>query len=146
MRLLPVVAALAIGVGMLASGAGRAECDATTAVRGYFSALNRQDFGGALALTDGAAQASTSNMVNQLKSEAAAHHARVELKVTRVDVRPPGVEEPGRGVPVPVQFQIDVVGHKFCFKKVARKLEGFARFWVDPARRDRIVAIDGKLD
>jgi hypothetical protein len=148
MRLLPrvvVVATLGIVFGSVAPAMARAESDPAAAVRGYFSALNRQDFGGAIALTDGDAHARTNRMVNELKTEAAAHHARVEVKVTKVDVHPPGVAEPGRGVPVPVQFHIDVVGHKWCFKKVARKLDGIAKFWVDAERPDRILAIDGKL-
>ena len=116
----------------------------SVAVRSYFQALGRQDFSRALALTDGAAQTRTSHMVETLKSEAAAHHARVEVSVTRLDVRTPGAPE-ARGVPVPVAFHIDVVGHKWCFSKVARTLDGEARFYVDPSRPDRIVAIEGKL-
>lgn len=116
----------------------------SVAVRSYFQALGRQDFSRALALTDGAAQTRTSHMVDTLKSEAAAHHARVEVSVTRLDVRTPGAPE-ARGVPVPVAFHIDVVGHKWCFSKVARTLDGEARFYVDPSRPDRIVAIEGKL-
>ncbi|MDB4971600.1 MAG: hypothetical protein JWN44_7289 [Myxococcales bacterium] len=115
------------------------------AVKGYFQALDRQDFSRALAYTEGAAKGRTSRMVEQLKSEAAANHARVEVKVKRLDVKSAGVAEPGRGVPVPVAFHIDVVGHKFCFSKVARKLDGEARFYLDPARPDRIVAIEGRL-
>lgn len=121
-----------------------AEAGATAAVRGYFSALARQDFSGAIALTDGAAQKRTCNMVDKLKSEAAAHNARVEVKVTTLEVQAPG-EPDARGVPVPVAFHIDVVGHKWSFSKVARKLDGEARFYVDPARPDRIVAIEGRI-
>jgi hypothetical protein len=117
----------------------------TDCVRGYFDALGRQDFGGALALTDGAAQASTSRMVSTLQQEAASHHARVEVKVTRLAVKSPGAPLPGRGVPVPVQFHIDVIGHKWLCKRVARVLEGDAQFYVDPARAGRIVAIEGNL-
>jgi len=117
-------------------------CDA---VRGYFQALERQDFGRALALTDGSAQSQTSQMVAELKSEAKAHNARVEVRVKQLDVRPAGALQPGRGVPVPVAFRIDVVGKKWCFSKVARTLGGEARFWIDPERPDRIVAIEGHL-
>ena len=116
----------------------------TSAVRDYFQALGRQDFSRALALTDGAAQMRTSRMVETLKSEAAAHHARVEVSVTRLDVRSPGAPE-ARGVPVPVVFHIDLVGKKWCFSKVARTLDGEARFFVDPSRPDRIIAIEGKI-
>ena len=121
-----------------------AESGAIAAVRGYFRALDHQDFGRALALTGGAAQTRTSRMVNQLKSEAAAHQARVEVKVKQLDVRSPG-EPDARGVPVPVAFHIDVVGHKWCFSKVARRLAGEARFYVDPANAGRIIAIEGSL-
>jgi hypothetical protein len=123
-----------------------AETDPAAAVRCYFQALDRQDFSKALALTDGDAQAQTSHMVSTLKSEAAAAHARVEVQVKKVDVRELGAAEPGRGVPVAVQFHIDVVGKKWCFAKVARRLQGQAKFWVDPARAAKIVAIDGNLE
>jgi hypothetical protein len=121
-----------------------AEANPAAAVRGYFEALGHQDFGRALALTDGAAQARTSRMVDTLKSEAAAHNARVDVKVTRLDVQAPGAPD-ARGLPVPVAFHIDVVGHKWCFSKVARQLDGEARFYFDPARPERIVAIEGKI-
>jgi hypothetical protein len=140
-----VVVALGSTAAVLAvPSRAHAEVDPAAAVRGYFSALNRQDFGGAIALTDGDAHARTNSMVTELQKEAAAHHARVEVKVTRVDVAAPGAAE-SRGVPVPVQFHIDVVGHKMCFKKVARQLDGQARFWIDATRPDRIVAIEGEL-
>jgi hypothetical protein len=146
MHSIPCLLAAALAtVATFATTAAHANEDPAAAVRGYFSALNRQDFGGAIALTDGDAHARTNRMVDQLKQEAAAHHARVEVKVTKVDVRAPGVAEPGRGVPVPVQFHIDVVGHKWCFNKVARKLDGTARFWINAERPDRIVAIEGHL-
>ncbi|HEX9101710.1 MAG TPA: hypothetical protein VF997_05880 [Polyangia bacterium] len=138
----PLLLAAATAAAPLSTG--RAEAGPAAAVRGYFRALARQDFLGAIALTDGAAQKRTCNMVDKLKSEAAAHNARVEVKVTTLDVRAPG-EPDARGVPVPVAFHIDVVGHKWCFSKVARQLQGEARFYVDPARPDRIVAIEGNL-
>jgi hypothetical protein len=138
----PVILAV---VTVAAPLAARADANCSTdAVRGYFRALDRQDFTGAIAFTDGAAQASTSRMVNELRSEAAAHNARVEVKVKNLDVRAPGAPD-ARGVPIPVAFHIDVVGHKWCFSKVARKLEGQARFYVDPAHPDRIVAIEGQI-
>ena len=121
-----------------------AEAGPAAAVRGYFEALGRQDFGSALALTDGAAQARTSRMVDTLKSEAAAHHARVDVKVTKLDVREPGAPDE-HGLPITVAFHIDVVGHKWCFSKIARALDGVARFYFDPARPDRILAIEGRI-
>lgn len=138
------IAALLLAV--LAPVAARAEAAPAEAVRGYFEALDHQDFQRALALTRGAAQRRTSRMVSTLQREAAAHDARVEVKVKALAVRAPGEVEPGRGVPVPVEFEIDVIGHKWFFHKVARRLEGEARFWVDPERPDRIVAIDGRLE
>jgi len=140
----PLLLAATIATPLSGAHADAAEASATAAVRGYFSALARQDFSRAIALTDGAAQQCTSRMVSKLKSEAAAHNARVEVKVTKVDVSRPGAPE-ARGAPVPVAFHIDVVGKKWCFSKVARQLDGVARFWVDPSRPDRIVAIDGRL-
>jgi hypothetical protein len=82
--------------------------------------------------------------VSELKREAKKNQARVEVRVTRIDVQKPGAAE-ARGVPVPVQFHIDVVGHKWCFSKVARRLDGKARFYVDAAKPDKIVAIEGQL-
>lgn len=121
-----------------------AECDPGTSVRGYFAALDRQDFTSALALTDQQALASTSHMVDDLRRQAAKNHARVEVKVRKLAVAAP-VPGDARGLAVPVQFHIDVVGHKWCFHKVARVLEGNARFIIDPQDRGRIVAIEGKL-
>jgi hypothetical protein len=139
MRSLALLAVLASPVAV-----AHADCGMTDAVRGYFQALDRQDFGKALALTYGAAKARTSQMVEELKNEAAVHHAKVEVKVKQLDVHAPGSPE-AQGVPVPVAFHIDVVGKKWCFSKVARKLEGEARFYVDPAQPDHIVAIEGSL-
>jgi hypothetical protein len=121
-----------------------AESRPIRAVRHFFQALDRQDFGGALALTDGAAQADTSRMVSALQTEAARAHAHVEVKVTRLAFEPPRAPE-ARGVPVPVRFHIDVIGKKWMFQRVARTLDGDARFYVDPARLDRIIAIEGAL-
>ena len=98
------------------------------------------------ALTQGSAKARTSSMIDRLKKEAAEHHVNVEVRVKHLDVRTPGPPEP-RGVPVPVAFDIEVIGKKWCFSRIALRLNGEARFYVDPARPDdRIVAIDGRLD
>jgi hypothetical protein len=137
---------LALLILVAAPFAGHAQPSPAQAVRGYFDALGRQDFRSALAFTVAEAQKTTSHMVSTLQREAAEHGARVEVQVKEVDVAAPGSPEPGRGVPVPVQFHIDVVGHKWMFHKVARRLEGQARFWVDPDRADRIVAIEGDLE
>src|SRR3954470_10792840 len=126
MRFLVALIALAVPVAAVHADNN---CKPDDAVRGYFQALDRQDFGKAIALTDGSAQARTSHMVNKLKSEAAAHNAKVEVRVKQLDVRSPGSPE-ARGVPVAVAFRIDVVGKKYCFSKVARQLDGEARFFV----------------
>src|SRR4051794_7204909 len=99
-----------IGLGAAAwteTARGQEGADATGPVKGYFAALDRQDFSRALALTGGSAQARTSRMVQTLQQQAAEQHARVEVKVRSLAVRSPGVAEPGRGVPVPVSFRID---------------------------------------
>jgi len=80
-----VVAAVATLAAPLAARAD-GPCS-TEAVRGYFAALDRQDFSGAIALTDGAAQTRTSHMVDKLKSEAAAHNARVVPKPLATGLR-----------------------------------------------------------
>jgi hypothetical protein len=116
------------------------------AVRRYFQALDHQDFDKAIALTDGGAKARTSSMIDRLKKEAAAHKVTVEIRVKHLDVRAPGLREP-RGVPVPVAFDIEIVSKKWCFSRIALRLNGEACFYIDPARPDdRIVAIDGSLD
>jgi hypothetical protein len=117
--------------------------DPAAAVRGYFAALGRNDFQGALSLTLGAAQERTARMVGTLRQQAAAHRARVELRVKSVEVSPSTAREAGGAVPVDVKFDIDIVGRKWWFSRVARKLAGHAQFYVDD---QRIVAIEGKLE
>jgi hypothetical protein len=109
-------------------------------VRGYFDALGRNDFRRALALTAGKAQARTAQMVGNLQQQAAANDAKVIVKVKRVDVAPPAQPDG----PVEVSFDIDIVGKKWIFSKVARKLNGRAQFYVD-AFLPRIVAIEGRI-
>jgi hypothetical protein len=114
-------------------------------VRRYFQALDHQDFDKAIALTDGCARTRTSSMIDRLRKEAAVHKVTVEIRIKHLDVRAPGLLEP-RGVPVPVAFDIEIVSKKWCFSRIALRLSGQARFYVDPARPDdRIVAIDGSL-
>jgi hypothetical protein len=126
----------------------RAETRASTTplamVRGYFEAIGHNDFGRALSLTAGSAQASTLSMWQELRQQAKAHSARLELKVRELHMaqRPPA----GSTVPVDVKFDIDVVGHKWMFSRVARKLAGTAQFIVEPQQQRRIVAIQGTLD
>jgi hypothetical protein len=131
---------------LLPLGAARSQPDPATTVRGYFAALGRNDFQGALSLTEGAAQERTAHMVGTLREQAAAHSAKVELKVKRVEVSPPANEAEANGtVPVEVRFDIDVVGKKWLFHKVARTLAGKAQFYVNEDAA-RIVAIEGNLE
>jgi hypothetical protein len=112
-------------------------------VRCYFDALGRNDFGRALALTGGAAETRTAQLLGSLERQAAAANASVELKVRRLAVseRPPA---PSGAVPVDVSFNIDVIGKKWLFSRVARRLAGQAQFVVAPTDQ-RIVAITGSL-
>ncbi len=135
-----VAFALLVALPALGGSLGaHAQCRLAPAViRGYFAALERKDFGGALRLTTGGAQARTAHMLGTLERQAAAEHADVELRVRRLDLSPASVG------PVQVTFDIDVIGRKWLFHKVARTLRGTARFLV---RDDgRIAAIDGALD
>src|SRR3954471_19854 len=92
-------------------------------VRGYFAALENKDFNKAIRLTEGSAQSRTQHMVGTLQREASEHHAEVELKVQKLDVQPHA-----DGQRVKVEFNIDVIGKKWVFKKVARTLSGAAEF------------------
>ena len=110
-------------------------------VRGYFDALGRNDFNRALSLTAGEAQERTARMVGTLQQQALANDAKVILKVKRVEVAPQQAPDG----PVEVSFDIDVVGKKWIFSKVARKLNGRAQFYVD-SDAPKIVAIEGRID
>jgi hypothetical protein len=112
--------------------------DPPRVVRGWFAALQRKDFGRALELTTGGALERTAHMVGTLEQQARAHHAEVELRVKRLDV----AEAPSGCVQV--AFDIDVIGKKWMFRRVAKTLSGIARFHVDDY--DRIVAIDGNIE
>jgi len=109
-------------------------------VRGYFAALEKKDFNRAISLTAGAAQSRTQHMVGTLQKEAEQHHAEVELKVQKLDVSPTD-----DGQHVKVAFNIDVIGKKWVFKKVARTLSGTAEFKVADSG-DHIERIDGNLE
>jgi hypothetical protein len=111
-------------------------------VRGWFAALVRQDFGGAIALTRGAAQTRTERVVGELTGGAAAHHASLEMKVHKLDIQAP----PAAGSPTPVtaRFDIDVIGKRWVFHRLARKLTGVVKFHVGTDQR--IIAIDGRLE
>src|SRR5437016_3647841 len=113
-------------------------------VCGYFEALNRNDFGRALALTVGDAETRTRQILGNIQRQANAADAEIELHVRKLAV---AERAPAAGaVPVDVVFDIDVVGKKWLFSKVARKLAGKAQFVVAPASQPRIVAIVGSLE
>jgi hypothetical protein len=139
-----LVTTLALGVAARSQGAV-ARSPSIATVCHYFEALNRNDFGRALSLTAGAAQTRTQQMLGKLKHEADAADAEVELHVRRLAV----AERPAAqgGVPVDVVFDIDVVGKRWFFSRVARRLAGTARFLVEPppSSAPRIVAINGAL-
>jgi hypothetical protein len=133
---------LVIGLVTLAPPA-RASAPAST-VRSFFAALERRDFGGALALTEGAAAGVITSMLDAINSEAARRHVDVELRVRSLRVTERGADGSGQ-TPVDVAYDIDVIGKKWIFHKVARHLSGTASFYVDD-RAPRIVAIVGMLD
>jgi hypothetical protein len=106
-------------------------------VRGFFSALERKDYNRALDLTSGEAQARTAKILGALEHEAAQHHAQIELKVKRLEM---AVEDVST---VKVHFDIDVIGKKWLFRKLARTLSGSAQFHI--GNQSRISAIEGDL-
>jgi hypothetical protein len=138
---LPAVFALLAMLALVLPGR-RAHASAPAVVRGFFAALERKDFGRALALTEGAAKARTANLVGTLHRAAQQHHAELEFRVKRLDVDQPYASAVG-ATPVRVHFDIDVIGKRWIFRKVARKLTGRANFYV---AANQIVAIHGKLD
>jgi hypothetical protein len=128
--------ALALVVPALAVSTTVSAQEPAAVVRGYFAALEKKDFGKALSLTQGEAQACTKNMVGELQQQAAQHNAQVELKVQKLDVKP------ADGDRVTVDFAIDVIGKKWFIRKVAKKLSGQAKFKMG---NDQIVAIEGNI-
>lgn len=113
-------------------------------VRGFFSALEQHDFRGALALTEGKAAEVIHDLIQGIERQAARQHAAVELRVRELRLSEPASDVAGQN-PVDVRFQIDVVGKKWMFSRVARTLSGSARFYVDD-KAPRIVAIVGQLE
>ncbi|HZS36626.1 MAG TPA: hypothetical protein VFF06_07370 [Polyangia bacterium] len=109
----------------------------TQVVQRWFAALEQKNFPQAMALTQGSALQRTEHMVGRLVAEAEAHHADVEVKVKHLEVRDEGGD-------VLVTFDIDIVGKKWFFRRVARTLAGTARFTL--ADGQRIDAIDGRLE
>jgi hypothetical protein len=124
----------------------RAEEPPASTVRGYFAALEHKDFRGALSMTSGPALDRTRGLIGTLASEAARHHAEVELKVQKLTLAARAPDD--GGVTVDVHFDIDVIGKKWFFRRVARKLSGDAQFVVDahPSRPPHIVDILGKIE
>jgi hypothetical protein len=131
-----VVSLLSLVLSLAAGAHAQEPC---ALVRGYFTALAEKNYDKAIQLTSGAAQERTRHWVGSLEQEAAQHHADVQLRVQRLDVRPT------EGQRVSVQFNIDVVGKKLCFSKVARTLAGVAEFIVTHDG-ERIERIDGHLE
>ncbi len=124
----------------------RAEEPPASTVRGYFAALEHKDFRGALSLTSGQALDRTRGLLGTLASEAARHHADVELKVRQLTLAERTPDD--GGVTVDVHFDIDVIGKRWIFRRVARKLSGDAQFVVDvpPSSPPHIVDILGKIE
>lgn len=115
---------------------------ASTTVRGFFDALEHKDFPRALALTDGEAAMRIADLLGRIEGEAERAHAQIELKVRRLRI---AERAPDDGVvPVEVSYEIDVIGKKWFFRKLARKLVGTAEFRVDGSA-PRITAIVGRL-
>ncbi len=115
---------------------------ASSTVRGFFDALERKDFPAALAFTDGEAAMRIADLLDRIDAEAERAHAQIELKVRRLRI---AERAPDDGmVPVEVTYEIDVIGKKWFFRKLARKLVGTAEFLVD-GRAPRITAIVGRL-
>ena len=115
---------------------------ASSTVRGFFDALEHKDFPRALALTDGEAAMRIADLLGRIDAEAERAHAQIELKVRRLRIAE-GVPDDGV-VPVEVSYEIDVIGKKWIFRKLARKLVGTAEFRVDGSA-PRITAILGRL-
>ena len=145
MKWIAVLAAVFTSVSF-AVGPAHAESSSSATVKRYFDALGKNDFKRALALTAGAAQERTARMVGTLQKQAHDHDAGVTLRVRALLVteRPAAALAAGP-IPVDVTFDIDVVGHKWIFSKVARKLAGKAQFFLAPDDDQHIVAIEGNL-
>ncbi|HZS40035.1 MAG TPA: hypothetical protein VFF06_24550 [Polyangia bacterium] len=137
------LAALLIAASLLLPAFARAGSPSVT-VRGFFDALERKDFGRALALTGGDASLRITRLLGHIDAEAAQHHAQVEFKVRSLSVEERAPADSGE-ILVDVSYDIDVIGKKWIFRKVARKLTGTAQFFVD-ASAPRIVAIVGSLE
>jgi hypothetical protein len=134
MRFITLVCALGLSLPARAAESSSAEL-----VRGFFSALDREDFAGALGRTVGEARARTSRIIDRITGEAARKHVGFDVVTRKINVADRG---PGK---VAAAFEIDIVARFMFFKKVVRRIQGLASFDVDvPARR--ITAIDGALE
>jgi hypothetical protein len=125
--------------GLIAAPASAAESSASDVVRGFFSALDREDFAGALGRTVGDARMRTAQMVHRITSEAARKHVGFDVITRKIDVSDRGLGK------VSAQFEIDIVARFLMFKRVVRKIAGVASFDVD-LPSSRITVIDGTLD
>lgn len=137
------LAALLIAASLLLPSLARAGAPSST-VRDFFAALEHRDFPRALAFTDGTASGRVSRLLAHIDREAARHHAQVEFKVRSLRLSEGSPDEAG-ATPVEVTYEIDVIGKKWIFRKLARKLTGTADFYV-AENAPRITAIVGQLD
>jgi hypothetical protein len=101
-----------------------APASACAVVRGYFEAIGRKDYGHALALTTGAAQTRTAELLGELARAAREHGAEIELKVRSLQLLPE---------------------RRWFFSRVARQLDGRAQFYVEASSLPHISAIVGSL-
>jgi hypothetical protein len=136
------LAALLIASSLLWPALSSAGRPAAT-VRGFFDALEHKDFGRALSLTGGDAAVRIAQLLGHIDQEAAQRHVQVELKVRSLRLAEGAPDDAG-AIPVEVTYDIDVIGKKWIFRKLARKLTGTAEFFVDE-REPRITAIVGQL-
>jgi hypothetical protein len=137
-----LIATLSLLLPALVAPPARAEPPSLT-VRGFFAALEQHDFGGALARTDGAAARVIGELLAAIDREARSRNAQVSLRVRSLRVQERAAVTSGP-VPVDVTYDIDIIGRRWIFSRVARRLSGSASFLVD-ARRPCIVAVVGEL-
>jgi hypothetical protein len=137
------LAALLIASSLFLPAFARAGNPSVT-VRSFFDALEHKDFDRALAFTGGDAALRITRLFQHIDAEAQAHHAQVEVKVRSLSIAERAPDDSGE-IPVEVSYDIDVIGKKWIFRKLARKLTGTAQFYVD-ASEPRIVAIIGRLE
>ncbi len=123
----------------LAAGVAQAsEGSPTELVRGFFSALDRGDFAGAIGRTVGSARDRTSDWVAELKRQSASKHVGLDVVTRKIEVADAG------GGKVSAAFDLEIVARFLFVKRVVRRLTGEAHFLVDVPKR-QITWIDGVL-